>query len=248
MKKMITGITALTVLSILLMGFACGGGGGGGDSSSLDLASLEGTWSGPMTHPSGEHQKFGVALDAMGAINTYSINGSDFPETGTVTHNYLNHFSFAFSEFYTIPAEFVVSDDASYGVMMYHAMVSVMQRGTSPLPAYAASDFAGTWSGDMFSPNDIDGIYEKAAAATLAIDETFNLAGTLDSDAIVGAVAGSNLTFGSLRLAATYLAGDWYMLLLMSPDRQTLGGMMLPFGAETDEYDQIFILRRSSPE
>ena len=37
MKKLILSMTAIAVLPILLMGFACGGGGGGGEATGPDI-------------------------------------------------------------------------------------------------------------------------------------------------------------------------------------------------------------------
>jgi hypothetical protein len=172
--------TRVAVLASALFLFACGGGGGGGGNSPTPATNLAGTWSGQLEDGNSVMHTVQVTIDATGKITQIKQDGTIVqdgsgtgrPLTGNVFVAGTNLYSFTFTDgthggFYA---------DASATHMAFlddNTNIGVLQNGaTLPLPAFAATDIGGSWTG-----------YDIDLDANLNVIRTYNTSANVTSTA-----------------------------------------------------------------
>jgi hypothetical protein len=216
-------------LACALFLFACGGGGGGGGPA--PATNLGGTWSGTLEDSTLVMHTVEVTIDATGKITLIKQDSTTLTGlTGSVFVAGTNLYSFSFSD--GTHGGFYADASATHVAFLdENTNIGVLQKGaTLPLPAFAAGDVAGSWTG-----------YNVDLNANLGVTRTFNSNATVNNDAtrtfsgadaVAGAFSGSlptvDTTFG--RWSGTFTQGvvSGVVHVFMSADKTFAGTWNCP--------------------
>jgi hypothetical protein len=188
--------TKAVVVACALFLFGCGGGGGGGGGGGpAPATNLAGTWSGQLEDPVLGMHTVQVTVDATGKMTQLKqdgivvIGGNGLPLTGNIVVAGTNLYSFTLSDG-TKGGFFADASATHVAFLDEDTNIGVLQKGaTLPLPAFAAADVVGSWTGynvDLDVNFNITNSF--ASSVTVNNDGTRTFSGT---DAVSGAFSGN---------------------------------------------------------
>lgn len=140
----------LAVLFLMVLVAACGGGGGGGDSAPpAPVTPPSGTWFGTLEDPVSVMKTFEVTTSGS-AITQIRLNGTPTGQTGTITHQSGNVFSFRLND--GTDGGFFLDAARSHAAFVDELFsFGVLQLNATSLPTFVHTDLNGSWSGQAIT-------------------------------------------------------------------------------------------------
>lgn len=238
MKRVSVVLCVLMAASFLF--FACGGGGGGGSHS------LEADWAGYWFFRS-DPSELELTVDGSGDITDFLADGSpvDFEEAWLDDNPEIYTMTMSQTSGTTFRWPFISDSRQDYGVLItldpdFHIpLFGVLERDGVFPPLFFDGDILASWSGTAYaySPAAL-GLAPLSAQfeAEDGVPATFTI--TLPGETVTG-----ELLQDTPNPVLTGGDGDGgeIIIFLMSPDKQFLGAVLIPPGAQ-DYDDFIFLL------
>lgn len=142
----------LAVLFLILLLAACGGGGGGGGGQAPPPAPStvpSGTWFGTLEDPVSVMKTFEVTTSGS-AITQIRLNGTPTGQTGTITHQSGNIFSFRLND--GTDGGFLLDAARTHAAYVDELFsFGVVQLSATSLPTFVHTDLNGSWSGQAIT-------------------------------------------------------------------------------------------------
>jgi len=129
----------------MLLLAACGGGGGGGSAPAASATPPSGTWFGTLEDPVSVMKTFEITTSGS-AITQIRLNGTPTGQTGTLTHQSGNVFSFRLND--GTDGGFFLDAARSHAAFVDELLsFGVLQLNATSLPTFVHTDLNGSWSG-----------------------------------------------------------------------------------------------------
>ena len=238
-----------------LLFLSCGGSGGsGGFTGGPPLSNFAGTWLGP--GDDGIYEPFGVqvVMDGSGGISGYDWDyGTGFDPVGSTPATFVKEDESSATITFSIGTEGgLFWDDAVEHVLFVDSSnmtYAVIEKDAPNLPAHAASDAVGSWTGYAYAYSIGTGDFEKESPINLTVENNLAFSGTdAQNDPFTGFFNDSlfSASYGMHVGTIDGAVDDQSIQIFLSPDLSFSGGVVWVPGAVWPE-DYIFVVLTKQP-